>query len=58
MVGMAPTPTSSGYWLDASDGGVFTFGDTAFYGSMGGLWLNKPMVGMATMRTGFPTFKR
>jgi len=44
-----------GYWLVAADGGVFTFGDADFYGSMGGKHLNEPMVGMATMRTGFPT---
>ena len=25
-----------GYWLDASDGGVFSFGDTQFYGSIPG----------------------
>ena len=25
-----------GYWLVASDGGIFSFGDAAFYGSMGG----------------------
>ena len=30
----------------ASDGGIFTFGDAAFYGSTG-LHLNEPMVGMA-----------
>jgi hypothetical protein len=30
---MAPTPDGRGYWLVASDGGVFTFGDAAFYGS-------------------------
>ncbi len=31
-----PPPTDGGYWLVASDGGVFTFGDAGFYGSMGG----------------------
>ena len=30
---MAPTPDGRGYWLMASDGGIFTFGDAAFYGS-------------------------
>ena len=29
IVGMAPTPTGKGYWLVASDGGIFTFGDAA-----------------------------
>ena len=32
----------------ASDGGIFAFGDAAFYGSTGGLRLNKPIVGMAS----------
>ncbi len=36
-----------GYWLDASDGGVFSFGNAQFYGSMGGVRLNKPVVGMS-----------
>ena len=31
----------------ASDGGIFTFGDAGFYGSMGGQHLNKPIVGIA-----------
>ena len=30
----------------ASDGGIFTYGDAPFYGSMGGKPLNQPMVGM------------
>ncbi len=30
----------------ASDGGVFTFGDAAFYGSMGGQHLNSPITGI------------
>ena len=36
-----------GYWLVASDGGIFSFGDAVFYGSTGSLPLNKPIVGMA-----------
>jgi peptidoglycan hydrolase-like amidase len=35
-----------GYWIDASDGGVFSFGNAQFFGSMGGKPLNQPMVGM------------
>jgi hypothetical protein len=31
----------------ASDGGVFTFGDATFWGSMGGKHLDQPVVGMA-----------
>ena len=38
-----------GYWLVASDGGVFSFGDASFYGSTGAMTLNKPIVAaMAT----------
>ncbi len=35
-----------GYWLVASDGGVFSYGDASFYGSAGSVQLNKPIVGM------------
>jgi hypothetical protein len=47
VVGMAATPTGQGYWMVASDGGIFAFGDAPFYGSMGGQPLNQPIVGMA-----------
>lgn len=30
---MATTPDDGGYWMAASDGGVFAFGDAAFFGS-------------------------
>ena len=36
-----------GYWLVASDGGVFAFGSAGFYGSTGSIHLNQPIVGMA-----------
>src|SRR6202022_11236 len=36
-----------GYWLTTSDGGIFAFGDAAFYGSTGALQLREPIVGMA-----------
>jgi spore germination protein YaaH len=39
--------TLSGYWLAASDGGIFALGTTPFYGSMGGRPLNAAIVGMA-----------
>jgi hypothetical protein len=44
---MAATPDGDGYWLVASDGGVFAFGDAAFLGSTGGIHLNNPIVGVA-----------
>ena len=50
VVDLAPTPSGHGYWLVASDGGVFAFGDAAFYGSMGGSHLNAPVVGLAPDR--------
>ena len=47
IVGMAGTPDGHGYWLVASDGGIFTFGDAGFYGSTGGGPPERPIVGMA-----------
>jgi hypothetical protein len=47
VVAMVGTPDGNGYWLVGSDGGVFTFGDAPFHGSMGGTRLNAPIVGMA-----------
>ena len=41
-----------GYWLVASDGGIFSFGNANFYGSTGNLTLNKPIVGMASTPDG------
>ncbi len=38
---------TGGYWLDAADGGVFSFGNATYLGSMGGRPLNRPIVGMA-----------
>jgi hypothetical protein len=49
---MAPTHTGGGYWLVAADGGIFTFGNATFYGSMGGHVLAQPVTGMAAMTTG------
>jgi len=36
-----------GYWMVASDGGIFTYADAGFYGSTGNIQLNQPIVGMA-----------
>lgn len=52
IVGMAATPDGGGYWLVASDGGIFSYGDAKFYGSTGAIRLNKPIVGMAAPDSG------
>ena len=49
---MASTLDGQGYWLVASDGGIFSYGDAAFYGSTGGIRLNQPIVGMSVDLTG------
>ena len=40
-------PAAPGYWMVASDGGIFNYGDAGFAGSAGGIPLNKPIEGMA-----------
>jgi Cu/Zn superoxide dismutase len=44
--------TGQGYWLGASDGGVFSFGDADFHGSTGNIRLNQPVLGMASTPSG------
>ncbi len=51
-VGIGSTPDGQGYWLVASDGGVFAFGDAGFYGSMGGRRLAAPIVGISSTPDG------
>jgi uncharacterized membrane protein YgdD (TMEM256/DUF423 family) len=51
-VGMAATADGKGYWIVDSDGGVFSFGDAPFLGSMGGRHLNAPVVAMASTPDG------
>jgi hypothetical protein len=43
---VAEVAGGSGYWLAASDGGVFAFGTAQFYGSMAGKHLNSPITGI------------
>ena len=43
---------SHGYWLVGSDGGIFSFGTAAFHGSMGGIPLQRPVVGITPTSTG------
>jgi hypothetical protein len=45
---MAATADGNGYWLVASDGGIFSFGDAHFHGSTGAIHLNQPIVGMSS----------
>ncbi|MGI8685038.1 MAG: hypothetical protein ACR2MO_08135 [Acidimicrobiales bacterium] len=52
VVGVAVTPSAEGYWMVASDGGIFAFGDAVFRGSTGAITLNKPIVGMASTPSG------
>jgi hypothetical protein len=63
VVGITPTVDHGGYWLVASDGGIFTFGDAGFYGSIPGLGfapagsssskrLNAPIAGMVPSADG------
>jgi hypothetical protein len=51
VIGAVPTPTNGGYWMVASDGGIFAFGDARFFGSMGGRPLNEPVVTMVPTST-------
>ncbi len=46
------TSGSKGYWLVASDGGIFSYGDAGFFGSTGAITLNKPIVGMTATPDG------
>jgi hypothetical protein len=47
VVGIAATPDGGGFWLVASDGGVFNFGSDTYHGSMGIKPLNRPVAGIA-----------
>ena len=49
---MASTPDGGGYWLVASDGGIFSYGDAAFFGSTRAIHPNEPIVGMASTPDG------
>ena len=46
-----PTPVVPGYWLAASDGGIYGY-DAPSYGSMRGIPLTRPVVGAAATATG------
>ncbi len=50
--GATVTPAGAGYWMVASDGGIFSFGNARFFGSTGAIRLNQPIVGIAATPTG------
>jgi Cu/Zn superoxide dismutase len=43
---------AAGYWLVATDGGIFAYGDASFLGSTGNMKLTKPVVGMTATPSG------
>ncbi|MGH8990192.1 MAG: hypothetical protein ACRDZ7_01535, partial [Acidimicrobiia bacterium] len=48
----AAVAAPAGYWMVATDGGIFSFGDAPFLGSTGAVRLNRPIVTMAPTPTG------
>jgi hypothetical protein len=52
LVDVEATPSGRGYWATAADGGVFTFGDAHFHGSLASQPLSRPIVGMAATPSG------
>ena len=54
VTGVAATPDGQGYWLVGSDGGVFTYGDAAYLGSVPGQGITgqPPVVGITSTPTG------
>jgi hypothetical protein len=52
IVGIESTPSGRGYWLTSANGGVYTFGDAHFAGSLVGVRLNSPIVDVARTRSG------
>ncbi|MGH9037364.1 MAG: hypothetical protein ACRD0O_16525 [Acidimicrobiia bacterium] len=49
---LVPDPDGAGYWLVASDGGVFSF-EAGFRGSLGDKTLNRPVTGMVPYGNGY-----
>jgi len=51
---MAATPDGGGYWLVGADGGVFSFGDASFYGSLPSEHIEpaEPVAGIAPVSDG------
>jgi hypothetical protein len=51
IVGIAGDPKTGGYWMVASDGGLFAF-HAPFFGSLGSMHLNSPIVGITATADG------
>jgi hypothetical protein len=51
VYGLRQASPPTGYWLAASDGGIFTYGDAGFFGSTGDIKLNRPIITMAATPT-------
>jgi hypothetical protein len=49
---MMATPGGRGYWLLAADGGLFSFGDAGFLGSLPGANVRAVVAGGHATRTG------
>jgi N-acetylmuramoyl-L-alanine amidase len=49
---VALLPHALGYWIVTSDGGVFTFGNAPFLGSVGGQTLNAPIIDAGVTKDG------
>jgi hypothetical protein len=45
-VGVADASGGEGYWVSASNGGIYNYGDAKYFGSTGATPLNAPIVGM------------
>ena len=52
IVAMTATHDGGGYWLLGEDGGIFSYGNAAFFGSTGNLRLNQPVVSMTATPSG------
>jgi hypothetical protein len=50
---MSASSDGLGYWLVASDGGIFRYGNATFYGSLGGAPLPEPAVAMVRAPAGY-----
>jgi Stage II sporulation protein len=48
LAGDQPSGGVGGYWVNATDGGIFSFGNAQFYGSTGSIRLNQPVVAIAS----------